>query len=129
MESYASAALKLVVLYGGESPEREISLASGRCVAGALQDAGHDVSLIDPAETAIETFNWHDIDHMEEEEKVAFIIDNFFKTKWTKEYTSKVIGDIKKLYPKKQHQTEEQKPLIKALNEALDKALKELNEN
>lgn len=28
---------------GGESPEREISLASGRAVAGALREAGHEV--------------------------------------------------------------------------------------
>ena len=62
MESYAPASLQLVVLYGGDSPGREISLASGRCVASALQAAGHDVSLIDPAETSIETVDWHNVD-------------------------------------------------------------------
>ncbi|MCH8044858.1 MAG: D-alanine--D-alanine ligase [Planctomycetes bacterium] len=62
MRNDASASLQLVVLYGGDSPEREISLASGRSVARALQSAGHDVSLIDPAETVIEAINWHDVD-------------------------------------------------------------------
>ena len=40
--------MKIVVICGGFSPEREVSLASGSAVASALQDAGHDVSIADP---------------------------------------------------------------------------------
>ena len=41
--------MKIAVLYGGESPEREVSLKSGRAVAGALKKKGHKVCLLDPA--------------------------------------------------------------------------------
>ncbi len=41
--------MKIVVLYGGSSTERNVSLATGRAVAGALTEAGHDVLLVDPA--------------------------------------------------------------------------------
>jgi D-alanine-D-alanine ligase len=41
--------LKIVVLYGGASVERDVSLVSGRAVALALADRDHDVLLIDPA--------------------------------------------------------------------------------
>ncbi|HUA13497.1 MAG TPA: D-alanine--D-alanine ligase [Candidatus Sulfotelmatobacter sp.] len=41
---------KVVVLAGGISDEREISLLSGRYVAWALSSAGFQVSLIDPGE-------------------------------------------------------------------------------
>ncbi|MGW1378674.1 D-alanine--D-alanine ligase family protein [Streptomyces sp. NPDC002446] len=41
--------MKIVVLCGGESPEREISLESGAAVAGALVELGHEVQLVDPA--------------------------------------------------------------------------------
>jgi len=37
----------IVVLMGGNSPEREISLASGQAVAAALESRGHQVTLID----------------------------------------------------------------------------------
>lgn len=43
--------MKIAVLYGGESPEREVSLRSGRAVASALKKKGHRVSLLDPAKT------------------------------------------------------------------------------
>ncbi|GAA2072797.1 D-alanine--D-alanine ligase [Streptomyces albiaxialis] len=39
----------MVVLCGGESAERDVSLASGRAVAGALLERGHEVVLVDPA--------------------------------------------------------------------------------
>ncbi len=37
----------VVVLMGGDSPEREISLATGRAVADALCEAGHEVTAFD----------------------------------------------------------------------------------
>lgn len=41
--------MKIVVLCGGESPERDVSLESGLAVAGALVELGHEVQLVDPA--------------------------------------------------------------------------------
>ncbi|WP_336047936.1 D-alanine--D-alanine ligase family protein [Streptomyces sp. CA2R101] len=41
--------MRVVVLCGGESSERDVSLASGRSVAQALLDRGHEVVLVDPA--------------------------------------------------------------------------------
>ncbi|MEP9411201.1 MAG: D-alanine--D-alanine ligase [Candidatus Brocadia sp.] len=56
----------VVVLMGGVSPEREISLRSGNAVAGALADAGFTVSCIDVKDERIE-----ELDHKEAD--VAFI--------------------------------------------------------
>ncbi len=42
--------MRIVVLMGGETGEREVSLASGRAVAGALTERGHDVRAIDVAD-------------------------------------------------------------------------------
>ncbi|MGW2412473.1 D-alanine--D-alanine ligase family protein [Streptomyces tubercidicus] len=39
----------VVILCGGESSERDVSLASGRSVAQALLERGHEVVLVDPA--------------------------------------------------------------------------------
>ena len=39
--------MKIVVLMGGDSPEREISLLSGQAVAKALSEAGHAVEAVD----------------------------------------------------------------------------------
>ena len=39
--------MKIVVAYGGTSPEREVSLNSGSAVAKALEEAGHKVILED----------------------------------------------------------------------------------
>ncbi|WP_310717931.1 D-alanine--D-alanine ligase family protein [Streptomyces lydicus] len=41
--------MRVVILCGGESPERDVSLASGWSVAGALLERGHEVVLVDPA--------------------------------------------------------------------------------
>ncbi|MGI5350508.1 D-alanine--D-alanine ligase family protein [Streptomyces sp. CA-250714] len=41
--------MRVVVLCGGESSERDVSLASGRSVTRALLDRGHEVVLVDPA--------------------------------------------------------------------------------
>lgn len=39
--------MKIVVLAGGLSPERNVSLSSGSKIAGALRGLGHDVALVD----------------------------------------------------------------------------------
>lgn len=44
--------MKIAVLLGGLSPERNISLLSGRAVASALSEMGHDVIAIDPLKGA-----------------------------------------------------------------------------
>ena len=45
--------MRIVVLLGGESEEREVSLASGCQVADALRRAGHDVVALDPVGGAL----------------------------------------------------------------------------
>jgi len=45
--SYADGPLRIAVLMGGVSSEREISLKSGRAVSEALAEAGHEVRPID----------------------------------------------------------------------------------
>jgi D-alanine-D-alanine ligase len=44
-----SVELRIAVLYGGTSTERNVSLVSGLAVGLALADRGHDVLLVDPA--------------------------------------------------------------------------------
>ncbi len=39
--------MKITVLMGGNSPEREISLRTGEAVARGLEESGHDVQLVD----------------------------------------------------------------------------------
>lgn len=57
--------MKIILLAGGASPEREISLRSGKAVYKALIELGHQVKLIDPAlgknqtENVEEFFNPH----------------------------------------------------------------------
>jgi len=46
----SARSLRVAVLAGGESAEREVSLASGTRVAASLAEAGHDVTVIDPAQ-------------------------------------------------------------------------------
>lgn len=41
----------IVLLSGGNSPEREVSLRSGDCVTAALRSRGHTVARFDPADT------------------------------------------------------------------------------
>lgn len=54
--------LRVAVLQGGESPEREISLQSGAAVTAALQECGHEVTPLDPLEVDLSTYNWDGID-------------------------------------------------------------------
>jgi len=56
----------VVVLMGGISPEREISLRSGHAVAMALKDAGFNVTCVDVKDEKIDVLDRMDID-------VAFI--------------------------------------------------------
>jgi D-alanine-D-alanine ligase len=57
-----SQTFRIAVLCGGDSDERAISLQSGRCVAEALRERGHEVTLLDPAETPPEAALFRDID-------------------------------------------------------------------
>ncbi len=41
--------MKIILLAGGSSPEREISLRSGKAIYKALLELGHTVTLVDPA--------------------------------------------------------------------------------
>ena len=50
-------ALKVTVLSGGPSAEREVSLKSGRAVAEALQSLGHHVHLADIAPESLEALD------------------------------------------------------------------------
>ena len=54
--------LRVAVLFGGVSPEREVSLASGYCVAAALELAGYEVLAIDPAEVDLAEVDWPSLD-------------------------------------------------------------------
>jgi D-alanine-D-alanine ligase len=57
-----STPLRVAVLRGGESAERDVSLASGAAVVDALVSRGHEVITVDPAETLIDTMDWSNID-------------------------------------------------------------------
>lgn len=45
--------MKITILLGGASSERDVSMASGLRIADALRGKGHDVSLVDPAKGPI----------------------------------------------------------------------------
>lgn len=57
-----SSCWNVAVLLGGHSAEREISLLSGAAVAQALEQGGHSVLLVDPAEQQLSAFPWQEID-------------------------------------------------------------------
>jgi D-alanine-D-alanine ligase len=40
--------LKIIVLTGGTSSERNVALASGKAIANALRESGHKVKVVDP---------------------------------------------------------------------------------
>lgn len=58
--------LRVAVVLGGHSAEREVSRQSGNAVANGLTEAGHRVACIDPAEIELSTVDWPKFD-------VAFI--------------------------------------------------------
>ena len=41
------AITKIIVLYGGQSSEREVSLESGKFISQSLENLGYEVQLID----------------------------------------------------------------------------------
>ena len=45
--------MKIAVLAGGRTPERDVSLRSGQRVKIALEELGHDASVVDPGECAL----------------------------------------------------------------------------
>jgi D-alanine-D-alanine ligase len=53
-----ASALGIVVLSGGDSAEREVSLRSGNAVAAALAAGGHQVTRIDPLQCDLERVDW-----------------------------------------------------------------------
>jgi D-alanine-D-alanine ligase len=62
VSSSSSRQLNVVVLLGGWSAEREVSLASGRAVIDALRARGHDVRELDPAAIDILSYPWGGVD-------------------------------------------------------------------
>jgi D-alanine-D-alanine ligase len=54
--------LHVVVLSGGDSTERAVSLRSGAAVAAALREAGHRITEIDPAQISLKAVDWSDCD-------------------------------------------------------------------
>lgn len=55
-----SESLHVALLEGGDSAERDVSLASGRAVERALALRGHRVTRIDPREIDLFNFPWHE---------------------------------------------------------------------
>jgi D-alanine-D-alanine ligase len=56
--------MRIAVLMGGDSPERDVSLASGKAVAAGLRQAGHDVDemVIDAVRDVISLAALRDVD-------------------------------------------------------------------
>ncbi len=61
-EPNSSLTLGVAVLAGGDSHEREISLASGAEAVTALEAAGHHVELFDPATVGLDEIPWSRFD-------------------------------------------------------------------
>lgn len=55
---------KIVVLYGGNSAEREVSLNSGKAIANGLSQAGFEVTLHDTKYLALSTLSSQHLDHV-----------------------------------------------------------------
>jgi D-alanine-D-alanine ligase len=53
---------RIAILAGGDSAERSVSLASGECVAAALEAAGHAIDLFDPARIDLADIPWAEFD-------------------------------------------------------------------
>lgn len=62
MDRMPARSLRVAVLAGGESAEREVSLASGSRVAAALAAAGHDATVVDPVTAGLEQITRRDFD-------------------------------------------------------------------
>lgn len=61
-QSENTPGLRIIVLMGGPSQEREISLESGEAVAQALTELGHQITKIDPATDEFSLVNWGEFD-------------------------------------------------------------------
>lgn len=57
-----STSLRIAVLAGGDSDEREISLKSGAAVEAALSQCGHSVLHLDPAIVELSGIDWSQFD-------------------------------------------------------------------
>ncbi|WP_417849807.1 D-alanine--D-alanine ligase [Thalassoglobus sp.] len=57
-QSMLKSTSEIFVLYGGNSPEREISLQSGAAFGRSLGEAGYNVSLVDTATTSLQAVDW-----------------------------------------------------------------------
>ncbi|HEY4670839.1 MAG TPA: D-alanine--D-alanine ligase, partial [Gemmatimonadaceae bacterium] len=53
--------MKITVLMGGTSSERNVSLASGIRITQALRERGHDVTALDPARGVIGAAEEHEL--------------------------------------------------------------------
>lgn len=62
IEFRRSGPWKVAVVAGGDSAEREVSLASGACVTRALREQGHHVVEIDPLVVNLSRHDWSQID-------------------------------------------------------------------
>ncbi|MGH7138515.1 MAG: D-alanine--D-alanine ligase [Pirellulales bacterium] len=62
MQQHRMESMHIAVLAGGESAEREVSLASGRAVSRALSAAGHSIEVIDPAACDLADVGWPNFD-------------------------------------------------------------------
>ena len=58
MRELVAGVRRIIVLLGGGSSEREISLRSGRAVTCALASLGYAVRPLDPLEESVERFRW-----------------------------------------------------------------------
>ena len=56
--------MKIIVLLGAASPERNISIQSGKGIARALKELGHQVICLDPALNESFDFNESKIDSL-----------------------------------------------------------------
>ncbi len=77
-------------------------------------------------EFSIALINWHQVEDMPKtRQKTKFLYKNFIKSRWTKEYSSKLIKDIKERYPEEDKQTPRaRKSLLKALDNTLQEIQK-----
>lgn len=86
--------MKIAVLLGGISPERNISLLSGRAAVFALRELGHDVLAIDPMRGAGEPLTDAELHEASAREVTAAELDLFDPAKLLECITSSHFDDI-----------------------------------
>ena len=62
MDSKSQRKFRVVVLAGGASAEREVSLASGASVSEALRQSGHQPLVVDPLDVGLDEVDWQRFD-------------------------------------------------------------------